>query len=140
MRRVDLDPRRTAADGPVSLPHRMIGPRRSCLHFVAAALGILALPGCDALISMPDAALLKQQGPPGCHLKAEREKRKPTVASTGDGGGDKARLERLDYEAQCYRQAEMIVRRRLGRLQRSIRNAAKAQQAAARRSAATFKD
>jgi len=77
---------------------------------------------------MPEAALLRAQPAPKCE-------RRPAPGATEDGG-EAAKLKKLDYEAQCYRHAEMIARSRLGRLQAKIREAARAQEAAAKRSAA----
>jgi hypothetical protein len=59
---------------------------------------------------LPEPALLARQPQPDCEFK---------TAATGVDGND-ARVTKLDYEQQCYRQAEGIVRTRLGRLQASI--------------------
>ena len=88
------------------------------------ALGAFALVGCDAHIPMPEAALLKSQPPPRCETRAETGARKQGPTATE--GGDAAALKRLDYEAQCYRHAEMIARNRLGKLQESVQEAGRA--------------
>ena len=62
------------------------------------------LAGCEAA-PWPDAALLKPQPPPKCAAKAD------AGAAAPDAAGDPAaKLRKLDYEAQCYRHAEMIAR------------------------------
>jgi hypothetical protein len=61
-------------------------------------------------IPLPEPALLARQVEPACEFK---------TAATGVDGND-ARITKLDYEQQCYRQAEGIVRTRLDRLQVSI--------------------
>lgn len=115
MRTADLDPRQAAAEAADCGNLRRSRPSvRSC----AIAVCGLALAGCEALVPMPDAALLKPQPSPKCAARPEK------VA--GGGSPEAAKLQRLDYEAQCYRQAEMIARYRLGKLQESIREAAKA--------------
>src|SRR5262245_49802566 len=116
MRLADPDPRRAAA--PAS---RL--PRPLQARLLAVVLGVVALGGCEALVPMPDTALLKAQPAPKCETRS--------AAAAGEGG-EAARLKRLDYEVQCYRHAEMIARNRLGRLQDSVKESAKA---AAKRSA-----
>ena len=63
----------------------------------------------------PDQSLLKPQPPPDCAFK-EPLSNPPTPEET--------RM-KLDYEEQCYRQSEMIVRTRLEQLQKSIGKATK---------------
>jgi len=85
----------------------------------AAALVAALLAGCDAG-PMPEAALLKPQAPPKCDTKSRKAAQKQAAsAATAEPDGD-AKLRQLDYEAQCYRHAEMIARNRLGRLQESV--------------------
>lgn len=110
MRLADPDPRRAAA--PVSSAPRPIRAR-----LLAIVLGAVALAGCEALVPMPETALLKPQPAPKCETRS--------AAAAGEGG-EAAKLKRLDYEVQCYRHAEMIARNRLGRLQGSIKESAKA--------------
>jgi len=55
---------------------------------------------------LPAAPLLSPQPEPSCELE-----------TTGSSGDDR---QKLDYERQCYRQAEMIVRSRLQLLQDSV--------------------
>ena len=62
-----------------------------------------------ASIPLPGSALLEPQSAPDCEYRG-----KPT----GNAGED-ARV-RLDYQQQCYRQAEGIVRTRLDTLQESV--------------------
>jgi len=121
--RMGLDPRRTAVEASPFIAPRVTRARRSGLALLAIALGGFALTACDAHIPMPDTALLKPQPAPKCEARTESEARRQPVAPT-DGGGDK--LKGLDYEAQCYRHAEMIARNRLGKLQDSIQQSAKA--------------
>ena len=63
----------------------------------------------------PDQSLLEPQPPPDCAFK-EPLSNPPTPEET--------RM-KLDYEEQCYRQSEMIVRTRLEQLQKSIEKATK---------------
>ena len=62
-----------------------------------------------ASIPLPDTALLEPQSAPDCEYRGR---------PTGNAGED-ARV-RLDYQQQCYRQAEGIVRTRLDNLQESV--------------------
>jgi hypothetical protein len=84
----------------------------------------MALAGCDTLVPLPDVALLRPQPPPKCEPH-------PAPAAAGESG-EVAKLRKLDYEAQCYRHAEIIARNRLGRLQESIKAKARAAKASAR--------
>jgi len=114
-------------EAAVFLAPRVTKARRSGVPVLALALGAFALAGCDAHIPMPESALLKPQPPPRCEAKADSGARKqPAAPADGDA------LKKLDYEAQCYRHAEMIARNRLGKLQESIQESARA---AAKRSA-----
>ena len=72
-------------------------------------------------IPVPSAALLKSQPDPACEYKADKVGR-PDNPKSGDAEGDAAALRaKLDYERQCYRHAEIIVRQRLHALQASVR-------------------
>ena len=62
--------------------------------------------GSRSQIPVPGLALLAPQSEPNCEF--------PTTDSQSD------ERQRLDYERQCYRHAEMIVRARLRLLQRSV--------------------
>src|SRR5262245_42772658 len=62
--------------------------------------------GFRSRIPLPSLALLAPQSDPNCEF--------PTTDSQSD------ERQRLDYERQCYRHAEMIVRARLRLLQRSV--------------------
>jgi hypothetical protein len=107
----DLDPRQTAVAAAVCATLRRSHPMRLC---VVVACG-LALAGCETLVPMPDAALLKPQPSPKCAARPEK--------GAAESSPEAAKIRRLDYEVQCYRHAEMIARHRLGRLQESIHQA-----------------
>ena len=62
------------------------------------------------VIPLPDAALLKRQPPPDCQLNTQ-----PAGATATD-----VKLATLDYERQCYRQVEGVVRTRLDALQDAV--------------------
>ncbi len=88
-----------------------------------AASGILvtASPAADRrsapkAITFPDQALLENQRPPQCQLSKAPEGINP----------NEALVVTLDYERQCYRQAEEIVRAKLDTLQAAVRNTVKA--------------
>ena len=92
-------------------------PQSACVY--AAVLGAALLAGCD-MGPTPDAALLKPQAAPKCDAKSRSAAPKQSAsATTAEPDGD-AKVRQLDYEAQCYRHAEMIARNRLGRLQESV--------------------
>jgi hypothetical protein len=61
-------------------------------------------------IPLPDRALLERQGEPDCAFRGPISN--PATA-------EETRM-KLDYEQQCYRQAEFIVRARLNQLQESV--------------------
>jgi hypothetical protein len=61
-------------------------------------------------IPLPDRALLERQGEPDCAFRGP-------VSSPATP--EETRM-KLDYEQQCYRQAESIVRSRLNQLQDSV--------------------
>jgi hypothetical protein len=73
---------------------------------------------------MPETALLKPQPAPKCDARS-RSAAQQQSASAATADPD-ARLRQLDYEAQCYRHAEMIARSRLGRLQASVQDMGRA--------------
>ena len=127
--RMGVGPRRSAVvvQGCSEL-HRDIWrwPRSACV--CAAVLGAALLAGCD-MGPMPDAALLKPQAPPKCDARSRRAAPKqPASATTAEPDSD-AKVRQLDYEAQCYRHAEMIARNRLGRLQESVEEMVRAKPA-----------
>ena len=64
----------------------------------------------------PDQSLLEPQPPPDCEFKGILSK--PMTA-------EETRM-KLDYEQQCYRHSEMIVRMRLQQLQNTLEDATKA--------------
>jgi hypothetical protein len=68
--------------------------------------------GSRSPIPLPDPALLREQSEPDCEFKAAEAKTDERM--------------KLDYERQCYRHAEMIVRNRLELLQSSVEKTIKA--------------
>jgi hypothetical protein len=62
------------------------------------------------VIPLPDPALLKRQPPPDCQLNTQ-----PAGVTPAD-----VKLATLDYERQCYRQVEGVVRTRLDALQDAV--------------------
>jgi len=62
--------------------------------------------GAAAPLPLPARALLKRQPEPRCEFAT--------------AGADADQRQKLDYERQCYRHAEMIARGRLDRLQDSV--------------------
>jgi hypothetical protein len=75
-----------------------------------AKTGASNKPASRLPIPLPDQALLDPQPDPSCEFKAS-----PTDPKT-----DEAVRMKLDYERQCHRHAEIIVRSRLQQLQVSI--------------------
>ena len=69
-----------------------------------------------APIPLPAEALLKRQSPPDCELKTQ-----PAGTNPAD-----VKLMTLDYERQCYKQVEGIVRGRLDTLQDAVGETIKA--------------
>jgi len=67
-------------------------------------------PAWKAAIRLPDQALLQRQPEPDCAFRGPLSN--PVTA-------EETRM-KLDYEQQCYRQAEVIVRARLQQLQDSV--------------------
>ena len=126
--RIGVGPRRVAAEavdlvaaGGAAL--RRFSPSRLPVHGLALAMAAFLLAGCEAA-PWPDGALLKPQPPPKCVAKAD------AGAAAPDAAGDQAtKLRKLDYEAQCYRHAEMIARARLGRLQAQVQDRVRAAKA-----------
>jgi hypothetical protein len=68
-------------------------------------------PASRISVALPDRALLVSSVEPDCEFK------------TNDPNADER--QKLDYERQCYRHAEIIVRDRLSRLQSSVRGTAR---------------
>ena len=64
---------------------------------------------------MPDPALFSPQPEPDCEFKTSE----PKTDASGKVPPEEERM-KLDYERQCYRHAEMIVRNRLELLQNSV--------------------
>ena len=120
-----VDPRRGVVDGVVSFGSRQVTRRwRWPLPILTAVAAAALLAGCD-IVPLPDATLLKQQPPPKCDAKSRSATQKQAASAT-DADGDAAKLRQLDYEAQCYRHAEMIARSRLGRLQELVQGMVRA--------------
>jgi hypothetical protein len=70
-------------------------------------------------IPVPSAQLLKQQPEPVCEYRS--------TTKGADAAAEAAELRaKLDYERQCFRHAEMIVRQRLHALQASVDKTIKA--------------
>jgi hypothetical protein len=83
-------------------------------QIAAAVFAAVLVAGCEPMPT-PETALLKPQPPPRCDAKSK---------SGSKATGSDADLSRLEYEAQCYRHAEMIVRNRLSKLQKQVRGVA----------------
>jgi hypothetical protein len=107
MRIADLGPRQGAVGPAVRGALRRSRP---FLPLCAAVLCGFGLAACD-VVPLPDAALLQPQAPPQC---------KAPKSAKADEGSEAANLRRLDYEVQCYQQAETIVRHRLRQLQEAL--------------------
>ena len=71
--------------------------------------------GIRGVVPRPDQSLLEPQPGPDCAFKGPLSN--PSTA-------EETRM-KLDYEQQCYRQSEIIVRTRLGQLQKSVEEAIK---------------
>ncbi len=132
--RLRLGPRRSSAEAGVSVvlygASRLV--RLLSAPFLLTALAATLLAGCDPM-PLPDVALLQPHPPPRCSAKADAGSRKqpaPSGAPAKAAEADDATLRKLDYEAQCYRHAEMIARNRLGRLQESVQDMVKSARAA----------
>jgi hypothetical protein len=139
--RLSVDPRRTIAEAGEAVCIAGAAKTEKVLptHFLLIALGATLLVGCDtaplpesALVqpALLQPALLQPQPPPRCNPKGEAGQRKQQPAPAGGSAkatdtADAAALRKLDYEAQCYRHAEMIARNRLGRLQNSVQGMVK---------------
>jgi hypothetical protein len=64
---------------------------------------------------IPEPNLLERQAAPDCEFK-----------SAGETNSDLSlRLMKLDYESQCYRQSEFILRARMERLQDAVKKTLK---------------
>jgi hypothetical protein len=77
--------------------------------YAGRRIGSLERPGLSAprtKVPLPSPALLATQPEPDCEF--------PTTETDAD------ERQKLDYERQCYRHAEMIARARLRALQRSV--------------------
>jgi hypothetical protein len=87
----------------------------------AATTGHPAWPGARTLIPLPNRALLTPPAEFNCEINAARPDEAPDQSSPGlppaQADADTALRAKLDYERQCYRHAEMILRDRLLLLQ-----------------------
>lgn len=85
--------------------------------FALCALGLAGCattdtgPGAKAAIRLPDQALLTPQTEPDCE---------PKIQPSPNQADPAAERTKLDYERQCYRHAELIVRGRLRVLQVAV--------------------
>jgi hypothetical protein len=94
----------------------------------AAVLGALVLAGCAAAppwrfaapVPLPSRALLAAPRQPDC------EYRRIGLGDTMLESDEDAARHKLEYERQCYRRAEMMMRARLRRLQASVAQTVKA--------------
>jgi hypothetical protein len=94
----------TAETRPASTPSR---PRAVRI----ASTGPSVRSASRTPIPLPDQALLNPQPVPSCEFKTQPQ---PSQADPN------AERTKLDYERQCYRHAEIIVRSRLEQLQASV--------------------
>jgi hypothetical protein len=90
-------------------------PHRTSTVPHAAVRGSHITTAPSARIPQPDQSLLDPQPPPDCAFKGPLSN--PATA-------EETRM-KLDYEQQCYRHSEMIVRARLQQLQSSVQEATK---------------
>ena len=68
-----------------------------------------------AMVSISEPDLLEHQAAPDCEFR-----------SAAEADSDAAlRLMKLDYESQCYRQSEFILRARMERLQDAVKKTLK---------------
>ena len=95
------------APGPTAAGARMSSAAHSAPH---------GRPASKTAIRLPDPALLQRQPEPDCVFRGPLSN--PITA-------EETRM-KLDYEQQCYRQAEFIVRARLQQLQDSVDETIKA--------------
>jgi hypothetical protein len=72
----------------------------------------------EANIPFSERALLRAQPKPDCEGKPPTK-----AAGTSDPDVDLALRIKLEYEKECYRQAEMRVREQLTRLQAAVKSA-----------------
>ncbi|MBO0766171.1 MAG: hypothetical protein J2P50_16500 [Hyphomicrobiaceae bacterium] len=106
---------------------------------MAAALGAGFLAGCD-VPPPPNEALLNPLPAPKCEPRSEAIGRvKNGSADASPAASDEAaRLRKLDYEAQCYRHAEMIARSRLSQLQEAVHDRERATKKSSDTAASAF--
>jgi hypothetical protein len=97
-----------------------------CAFVLAGCATTDSGPGPRAAIHLPDQALLAAQQEPDCELKTQAH------PSQADPGAERAKL---DYERQCYRHAELIVRGRLRVLQAEVGETIKSVRTSGRSSA-----
>jgi hypothetical protein len=84
---------------PVASAHHRASSHRVSAH------------SAPARISLPEPELLERQAAPECEFKASEQADKYDVA---------LRVMKLDFEQQCYRQSESILRARMERLQDAV--------------------
>jgi hypothetical protein len=100
---------------------RGVSRARKAGLIAAAAAGLLS--ACTGQVPLPESALLAPQAAPRCEYRsaradATRTELQNAAGDASDTGQDVQR--KLDYERECYRQAEMLTRARLRRLQMSV--------------------
>jgi hypothetical protein len=100
---------------PVSAGKSTIGRSRSAHQKHARrpveTAAVIFQPASRSSILLPDPELLKRQPPPDCQFKP---------ATSADDDVALRTIMKLDYEQQCYRQSESIMRSRMERLQDAV--------------------
>jgi Protein of unknown function (DUF3551) len=101
--------------------NQVLGGTAQSIMCPAATTGHSAGPGARTLIPLPNRALLTAPAEFNCELKAaspdEAPGQSPPSLPPAQADADTALRAKLDYERQCYRHAEMILRDRLLLLQ-----------------------
>jgi hypothetical protein len=95
--------------------HSVSGGANAYAASTTANASIATRPRLGTPIPLPEPALLSPQPEPDCEFKTSESK----TDASGKVPPEEERM-KLDYERQCYRHAEMIVRGRLDLLQSSV--------------------
>ena len=98
---------RVSTGNGIVMDHRSPHPRYERRSLGNAAPNFQ--PASKSSILLPDPELLKRQPAPDCQFKS--------APSPADDDATLRTIMRLDYEQQCYRQSETILRGRMERLQ-----------------------